>query len=127
MNTPDVVDLDLTLSQVKAIYVVATGGPMTMGALADRLGTKLSTTSGAVDRLVHRGLLDRREDPDDRRQVLVEATPTALAQIEQMSELSRGRLRELLRHLPSDEDVVAVERVMRLLSDALASLHEETR
>ena len=126
LQTPDVVDVGLTLAQLKAIYVVATAGPMTMGALADRLGTRLSTTSGAVDRLVRKGLLHRREDPADRRIVLVEATSTALEQIERMSELGRSRFRDLLSQLPSDEDVRTVERAMRLLSDALASLNEET-
>jgi DNA-binding MarR family transcriptional regulator len=127
VNTPDVVDVSLTLAQLKTIYVVATAGPMPMGSLADRLGTRLSTTSGAVDRLVRDGLLHRREDPGDRRIVLVEATPAALEQIERMSELGRSRFRELLSHLPSDEDVRTVERAMRILADALARLYEETR
>jgi DNA-binding MarR family transcriptional regulator len=127
MNTPEVVDVSLTLAQLKTIYVVASSGPMTMGSLAERLGTRLSTTSGAVDRLVREGMLDRREDPNDRRVVLVETTPAALEQIERMSELGRSRFRDLLSHLPSDEDVRTVERAMRLLSDALATLYEESR
>jgi DNA-binding MarR family transcriptional regulator len=127
MHTPDVVDVSLTLAQLKTIYVVVTSGPMTMGSLADRLGTRLSTTSGAVDRLVREGMLHRREDPGDRRVVLVEATPAALEQIERMSELGRRRFRELLAHLASDQDVRTVERALRLLTDALASLYEESR
>jgi DNA-binding MarR family transcriptional regulator len=127
VHTPEVVDLSLTLAQLKAIYVVTAAGPLSMGALSERLGTKLSTTSGAVDRLVRRGLLERSEDPTDRRQVLVRVTPTALEQIEQMSELGRARMRELLTLLPTTADVETIERAIRILSDALATLDEETR
>lgn len=127
VHTPEVVDLSLTLAQLKAIYVVAATGPLSMGALSERLGTKLSTTSGAVDRLVRLGLLARSEDPTDRRQVLVRVTPTALEQIEQMSELGRARMRELLTRLPSTADIETIERAIRILSDALATLDEEIR
>lgn len=125
VHTPEVVDLSLTLAQLKVIYVVAAAGPITMGALAERLGTALSTTSESADRLVRSGHLERSADPADRRQVLVRATPTALAQIEQMSELGKVRLRDLLTRLPTT-DVEIIERAIRLLSDALATLDEET-
>jgi DNA-binding MarR family transcriptional regulator len=117
--------MSLTLAQIKVIYVAA-AGPLTMGALAERLGTTLSTTSGAVDRLVRKGLLARREAPEDRRQVLVEATPTALEQIERMSELGRSRLRQMLMSM-STADVKTVEQSVRLMTDAVAKLSEENR
>jgi DNA-binding MarR family transcriptional regulator len=127
VHSPEVVDLGLTLAQLKAIYVVAAGGPLSMGALSERLGTALSTTSGTVDRLVRRGYLERHEDPADRRQVLVTATASALDQIEQMSELGRERMRRLLTSLPTTDDIATIERAMELLGDALATLHEEPR
>jgi DNA-binding MarR family transcriptional regulator len=127
VHTPEVVDVSLTLAQLKVIYVVAAAGPLSMGALSEHLGTALSTTSGTVDRLVRRGLLERHEDPSDRRQVLVRATPTALEQVEQMSELGRSRMRDLLGRLPSDADVETIERAIRILSDAVADLTKETR
>ena len=126
VHTPDVVDMSLTLAQMKVIYVAAASGPLTMGALAERLGTSLSSTSGAVDRLVRKGLLARREDESDRRQVLVEPTPTALEQIERMSELGRSRLREMLASMPAS-DVKTVERAIRLMTAAMATLTKENR
>ena len=126
IHTPDVVDMSLTLAQIKVIYVTAAAGTLTMGQLAERLGTTLSTTSGAVDRLVREGLLARHEGQQDRRQVLVEATPTALEQIERMSELGRTRLRQMLMSMPT-ADVMTVERAVRLMTDAAAKLTEEKR
>jgi DNA-binding MarR family transcriptional regulator len=126
LHTPEVVDLNLTLAQLKVIYVVAATGPLSMGALAEQLGTALSTTSGTVDRLVRRDLLERAEDPTDRRQVIVRATPTALEQVEVMSELGRARMREVLTLL-APADVETIERAIRILSDAVADLTKENR
>jgi DNA-binding MarR family transcriptional regulator len=126
VHTPDVVDMSLSLAQLKVIYVAAAAGPLTMGALAERLGTTLSTTSGAVDRLVRKGLLARSEAPGDRRQVLVEPTPTALEQIERMSELGRARLRAMLEAMRPTE-IETVERAIRLLAGAVVNLNEENR
>lgn len=97
-----------------------------MGALAVRLGTALSTTSGVVDRLVGMGLLQRAVDPDDRRQVLVQSTPEAQRQLERMSELSRDRMRDLLGRLSSVADIEIVERAVRLLAAAAATITEDT-
>jgi DNA-binding MarR family transcriptional regulator len=127
LNSPDLVDMSLTLAQLKAIYVVAAAGSLSMGALTERLGTALSTTSGTVDRLVRRGLLERAEDPNDRRQVIVRATEAAQEQIEHLSELGRERMRDLLLRLPSDSDVETIERAISLLTDAVAEPSEEPR
>ena len=125
LNTPNLVDMSLTLAQLKAIYVVAAAGPLSMGALSERLGLALSTTSGTVDRLVQRGLLERTEDPRDRRQVIVRATEAAQDQIEHMSELGRARMRDLLFQLPSDADVATIERAISLMTDAVGDQTEE--
>ena len=125
LNTPNLVDMSLTLAQLKAIYVVAAAGPLSMGALSERLGLALSTTSGTVDRLVQRGLLERAEDPRDRRQVIVRATEAAQDQIEHMSELGRARMRDVLFQLPSDADVATIERAISLMTDAVGDQTEE--
>ncbi|HEY6609346.1 MAG TPA: MarR family transcriptional regulator [Candidatus Limnocylindria bacterium] len=126
LNTPDVLDVNLTLAQLKAIYVVAFAGPLTMGALSERLRTGLSTTSETVDRLVRRGFLDRRDDPTDRRQVLVEATTAAREQIERMSELNLTRHRQMLERL-DPADIKTVDRAIRVMTDAMADMNEEIR
>jgi DNA-binding MarR family transcriptional regulator len=125
LNSPDLVDTSLTLAQLKAIYVVVAAGPLSMGALSERLGTALSTTSGTVDRLVRRGLLERAEDPDDRRQVIVGATDEAREQLEHFSELSRARMRDLLLRLPTDADVETIERAINLMTDAVTASPQE--
>jgi DNA-binding MarR family transcriptional regulator len=126
LHAPEVADLNLTLAQLKAIYLVAAAGSIRMGALAVQLGTALSTTSGVVDRLVQTGQLERLEDPSDRRQVLVRATPAAMAQLESMSELGRGRIRELVLRLSNPADIDTVKHALNLLADAAAALNEDS-
>jgi DNA-binding MarR family transcriptional regulator len=65
--------LDLTLTQVKALSALS-GRELTVKELAERLGLSLPGTSRAVDALVARELLHRREDPDDRRQKRLRCT-----------------------------------------------------
>jgi DNA-binding MarR family transcriptional regulator len=58
--------LDLSFTQFKALSAATEGEP-TVKELAERLGLSLPGASRAVDHLVRRGLLDRREDANDRR------------------------------------------------------------
>jgi DNA-binding MarR family transcriptional regulator len=60
----------LTMPQLKILFLLYGGGAASMGELATPLGVKLSTVTGIVDRLVEQGLVERGEDPRDRRVVL---------------------------------------------------------
>lgn len=128
MHASDVLELDLTIAQLKTLYVAAMTGPIRMSELAVRLGTAVSTTSGVVDRLVQLDLLERLDDPSDRRQVLVEATPAARQRLDRVNELGRERLRELLVSLRDADELAAVERAIRILTDAVArsARHHDT-
>jgi DNA-binding MarR family transcriptional regulator len=126
LHAPDLTELTLTLAQLKATYLVASTGPMRMSDLAAQMGTAASTASGLVDRLVHLGLLERSEDPANRRQVLVRATPAALDQLDAMNELNRERLRQLLGRLPDPDDIQTIERAFVLMTAAARDLSKET-
>src|SRR5919198_3253278 len=54
-------------------------GPPTIGALAERLQTQHHNAVQLVDRLVERGLVARRRDARDHREVLVELRPAGEA------------------------------------------------
>jgi DNA-binding MarR family transcriptional regulator len=70
-----VAELDLSLTQLMALHVLdAPEAEETVKALAERLGISLPATSRAVEGLHQRGLVERREDTDDRRMKRVRAT-----------------------------------------------------
>ena len=118
LHAPHVIELSLTLAQLKALYLIASSGSMRMREVAERLGTAASTTSEVVHGLVQLGLLERVEDPADRRQVLVRPTPAAAERLEDFSELGHNRIRELLAHVQAPDDLVVIQRAIDLLADA---------
>ncbi len=110
--------MHITMAQAKALYLVLAAGELRMSELATQLGVTSSTATGQVDRLVELGLLERRDDPGDRRQVVVTTTPEAQANLEHLRELNTRRMRELLAHLDGD-DLAVVERAITVLAAAM--------
>jgi DNA-binding MarR family transcriptional regulator len=126
MHAPHLLELSLTMAQMRALYLVTAEGPMRMSEVAVRLGTAASTTTGVVDGLVQLALLERGEDPKDRRQVLVRTTPAGRERLEDFHELGRGRLLEMLEHIGDPAGLATVERALTLLTDAAQRLHEDS-
>ena len=108
LHIPEFLNIDVTMAQAKILRLLETEGELHMSELVRRLGISLSTLSGHVDRLVQQGLVIRRDDPTDRRQVLVSPTPAAFELLERFHELNTAQLRRLLETLTHDErlDVV---------------------
>jgi len=82
--------------------------PITAGRLAKRLGIQHHSAVGLIDRLAAKGLIRRRTDPADRRQVRLELTPKAANLLVQLSVTHRDELkrtapllRDFLAHLDS--------------------------
>lgn len=66
-----------TFRQHEVLRLVAVRGPLAMHELAQFLGISRSSATEVVDRLVAHGLLERRQDPIDRRTVHVALTVRA--------------------------------------------------
>lgn len=66
--------LGLSFIKVKALRKLA-AGPLTLGDLAERLGTDRPYVTLVVDDLELRGLVSRTMHPTDRRRRLVAVTP----------------------------------------------------
>ena len=72
----------VTTPRARAVLEVAGRGPSRLSVIAAAIGIAQGTASEMADALVREGLLARREDPSDRRAILLEATPLGLAQAE---------------------------------------------
>ena len=70
-------DVDLTIQQLKTLLLTVRAGAITAGQISRELRVGFSTVTGLVDRLADQGLVDRGEDPRDRRATRV--TPTTPA------------------------------------------------
>jgi len=126
VHAPEFTAVDLTMAQAKLLYVVTATGDLSMSEIAQRLGVTISTASGAVDHLVSIGLLNRIDDPANRRQVQVSVTPFGRETLEATRELNIRQLRALL-DLIGDADLEVVERAIRILTDAISIAEPTTR
>ena len=120
-HAPEFLDIDITMPQAKLLYLLGAAGELHMSALVQRLGVSLSTVSGLVDRVVDHGLATRREDPVDRRQVLVGLTPEGTAFIDRFRELNARQMRRLLDAL-DDAELEALRAALAGLSRAAHTL-----
>ena len=102
-------ELDVSMAQLKTIFVLATApaeeggqGPR-VSDLARRLGVSAPTASTLIDRLVERGLVERREDPRDRRQVRCRLSAEGQRLAARFYESARARTERLLAELGEEE------------------------
>jgi DNA-binding MarR family transcriptional regulator len=68
---------------------------VTIGDIAQALQVRQSSASLLVDRSVKRGLLDRREDPEDRRRAIVQLTDEGQRILDEIMEANRRELGSL--------------------------------
>ncbi|MFG2874635.1 MarR family winged helix-turn-helix transcriptional regulator [Streptomyces sp. NPDC048337] len=70
----ELVDLDLTASEINALANLADGRGRTVSELGAAVGTRPTTLTSVLDRLERRGHITRGTRPGDRRAVLIELT-----------------------------------------------------
>ena len=102
-HAPEFLDVDVTMPQAKVLYLVSLRPGISMSTLAGELGIGPSAASGLVDRLVATAYLERREDPDDRRQQLVSVTDAGTAVLGHLRELNTHAMRRLIDGLDTAE------------------------
>lgn len=106
-NTPDWVQLEMPIGQIKALFTIAHSEKLTIGQLAEMLNLGQSATSILVERLVQQGLVERVEDPADRRRTFVELTGGGRQLAVRLREGRRDRLHDWLVQL-AEEDLSAL-------------------
>ena len=73
----------------------APGEHVTIGILAERLGVRHNSTVELIDRLIVNGLVERRRNPRDRREVLIDLTKRAERILAKLSLAHRNEIRKL--------------------------------
>ena len=124
-HAADFLEIAVTMPQAKLLYLLGAAGDLHMSELVVRLGVGLSPVSGLVDRIVDAGLATRREDPADRRQVVVSLTPAGADFIDRFRELNARQMRELLGEL-DDTGLGHVQAALEALSAAADRRIERT-
>ena len=114
-------DLDISMQQVRAMFFLRDEEEASVGRLAELFGFGLPAASLLADRLVRAGYVERREDPGDRRRVLLSLTRVGVRLVTDLREGSHSVLRRWMSSL-SPDDLAALTRGWRALAE-VASHH----
>jgi len=98
-----------------AVKGLPPGGVATIREIAERLQLRHHSTVELVDRLVHRGLVRRRRNPRDRREVLIDLTGHGEAVLRQLSVHHVAELRAICSTLGQTPEL-AFARMTRALA-----------
>jgi DNA-binding MarR family transcriptional regulator len=98
----DLVDLDLTASEINALANLADGRSRTVSALGAAVGARPTTLTSVLDRLERRGHITRGSLPGDRRAVLIELTPSGYRTAAEICQAIADLERRALGDLPTD-------------------------
>ena len=111
--------LELTMPQARTMFLLHRQGPTRMGVLSEHLGRGLPSATSMVDRLVRKGLVERVQDPSDRRVVACRLTDEGGRAVERFWQISRERRRALADAL-TDEELEMVVPALDILIRAAA-------
>ncbi|MEQ1737045.1 MAG: MarR family transcriptional regulator [Rhodoglobus sp.] len=92
----------VTLPQFR-VMVILSGGPLRMGALAERAHYLPSTFTRSVDRMVASGWVERTGNPGSRREVMVSLTPHGSQLVAHVTERRRREIAEVLDRLAAGD------------------------
>jgi DNA-binding MarR family transcriptional regulator len=94
------VDETLTIPQFRTLVLLSTRGPVKLATLAGLLDVQPSTTGRMVDRLVGAGLIDRQQNPDSRRELVVDLTARGRDVVAAVTAGRRRTLAEVVQRMP---------------------------
>jgi DNA-binding MarR family transcriptional regulator len=115
---------EVTLAQYRTLVVLASRGGQGMASLAEALGVTPPTASRLCDRLVRKGLVRRRTDHNDRRQVRIGLTESGRRLVDVVTERRRREIADLLRTVP-EEARRSVVAGLQLLAESAGEVPEQ--
>jgi DNA-binding MarR family transcriptional regulator len=109
---------EVTLTQYRSLVILASRGPQSVAALADAVAVTSPTASRLCERLVRKGLVRRRTDRHDRRQVRIVLTEAGRDLIDTVTERRRQEIADLLASVPAEIQRSAVAALRQLTASA---------
>ena len=113
-------ELRLGFTQLAALYVLADGSTLTVGELAEAIGRSPSATSRLVDGLVRRRLVERHQEPEDRRQRTLRLTQRGHAVLRVVDRARADQFLSAVRPLPTAERAIVAMGVAALATHAIS-------
>jgi DNA-binding MarR family transcriptional regulator len=115
----------LSIVHLHVLTVLEASGPLAMGKVAEALDVSIASATGIVDRMESRGLVERLQQPGDRRVVLVQPTPAGRAVFNDLESQRRAAITRILERL-TDDELSSFLMGLRAMSAARAAIAAET-
>ena len=87
------------LTQVRALVVIASRGSVSLSELSEATRIHLTRASRLCDRLVVKGLLNRADDPANRRQLTLTLTPAGQEVVDEVMRRRRQAIEPILERM----------------------------
>jgi DNA-binding MarR family transcriptional regulator len=111
---------ELTPAQLDAMAYIHRHGGCSAKALSEGLHISIPSSTRLVDRLVRKGLVDRRESGVDRRLVMLSVTPSGETAVHAVHEAHMTRLQHAVQAFQPEERDKLLELLERFLQAALS-------
>ena len=99
---------DFSMTQLNSLFLLRSREHITVNELARQCEISTSAASQIAERLVSQGLVEREEDPRDRRIRLLSLTPAGFSLIEEAQRKRHAWIDELVQKLSDSEKEQAV-------------------
>jgi DNA-binding MarR family transcriptional regulator len=93
-------DEGVTITQFRTLVVLGAHGATRLNRLAERLGVNASTALRTVDKLVAGGFVERRENEQDRREVVIEQTSRGRQLVDRVTARRREAIEDIVVAMP---------------------------
>jgi DNA-binding MarR family transcriptional regulator len=93
----------LTVTQLKSLFLIADKGRTNFRGLAEALEVTPSNVTRIIDRLVEQGLVSRTENPEDRREQVLQATDKGRSLLNSIKETGMKHMTQILNLLSLEE------------------------
>jgi DNA-binding MarR family transcriptional regulator len=106
----------LSIPQLRSLAFLNRSPGASLSDLAEHLGVTCATASATTERLVQRDLVQRIDDPQERRRVLLNLTEDGKHHLKQSQDQTRAHIADLLEGL-TPEQVSNIEEGLALLKN----------
>ena len=96
-------ELSLTIAQLKSLFFIDAEGGTNFRKLATALRVTPPDVTRIVSRLVEQGLVSRRENPEDRRMLLLQSTKKGKALLARLRDSRTAHMSHILACLSTEE------------------------
>lgn len=109
---------DITIDQWSVLKLLYQQDALTHKDLAEKLGKDQPTLTRIIDIIIKKKLVERVENPQDRRSLTIHLTPAGVAKVEELSPAVK-RIRMKAWENLSDEDFQHFLRILNTIYDNL--------